>query len=142
MKYCQAKINDNDYGIAHEIAVWKKKVQLNWDNLNVVSVKFSGKEENTLTPNEMYSVNIDLDLSKLEELEVGVEMLIIRPNDIGHDKIEETHQLNLKSVKNGLASYTLKFKATKPGTFKYGFRIYPINKNLSYRQDFAYVKWV
>jgi len=138
----QAEINANDYHIAHEIAMWKKKVLLNWDNLNVVSVKFSGKEENTLTPNEMYLVNITLDLSKLADIDVGVEMLITQPKDTEEDTIEKTHQLNLESFEHGIANYSLKFKAAKPGNFKYGFRVYPINKNLSYRQDFAYVKWV
>ena len=138
----QAEVNANEYKLAHEIAAWKKKVKLNWDKLNVVSVNFSGKEKNTLKPNEEYFCKVSLDLKELNDIEVGVEMLITQQNDKEQKTIEKTHNLNLVSNENGIANYELKFKAAKPGNFNYGFRVYPINKNLSYRQDFPYVKWV
>ncbi|MBN1251391.1 MAG: alpha-glucan family phosphorylase [Bacteroidales bacterium] len=138
----QAEINKNDFQLAKDIAVWKKKVKLNWELLNVVSVDFSGYTQNRLEPDKDYNCKVVLDLRNIEDIEVGVEMLITQQTEIEHNKIESVYELKIVSFKKGYAEYQVSFMPLKPGNFNYGFRIFPKNENLSYRQDIPYLKWV
>jgi len=38
--------------------------------------------------------------------------------------------------------YELRLTASEAGTFKFGLRIFPENKDLPHRMDFAYVRWL
>ena len=38
--------------------------------------------------------------------------------------------------------FELKTTPSEAGNHKIGFRVYPINKELPHRMDFAYVRWI
>ena len=38
--------------------------------------------------------------------------------------------------------FELKTTPSEAGVHKMGFRVYPVNKELPHRMDFAYVRWI
>jgi len=138
----KTEINADDYQMAKDIAAWKKKVQLSWDKINVESVHVSNELQQGVELGVEYEGKVVLDLSETLNMETGVELVMTTKDEEGNIKIAEVQPFTCDDLKNGKASYSIKFIPSKPGSFNLGIRIYPKNKNLPYRQDFSYVKWI
>ena len=136
------EINANDYQLAKNIAAWKKKVKLGWDKISVESVQFSDALQDRIELGKEYEGKVVLNLSEIQNIETGVEMVMTAQDENGKVKIVEVQELNLDRTENGKASYSIKFIPPKPGNFNFGLRIYPKHPKLPYRQDFSYVKWI
>ena len=62
----------------------------------------------------------------------------------------ENHQLELlytkpfvlKKEEGSKLFFELKTTPSEAGVHKMGFRVYPVNKELPHRMDFAYVRWI
>ncbi|MEN8120207.1 MAG: alpha-glucan family phosphorylase [Bacteroidota bacterium] len=136
------EVNANNYQLARDIAAWKKKVKHAWDKINVESVHFSESIQEHIQIGKEYEGKVVLDLSEIQNIETGVEMVMTAQDENGKVKIVEVQELNLDSTEQGKACYSIKFTPSKPGNFNIGIRIYPKHPNLPYRQDFSYVKWI
>jgi hypothetical protein len=57
-------------------------------------------------------------------------------------KILDKKELELKKVAEKIAVYSIDFKPTKPGLFKYGFRMFAKHPLLPHRLDFPLYVWL
>ncbi len=137
------KIAANDYLKAREIATWKKKIRHNWDKLEVVALNFSDPIKDPLILGERYYGELVLDLNKLGDTNVSVEMVINEIDTEGQMHVVEVIELQLmRLAEEHIASYAIDLTAPRPGNFNYGFRVFPKSSDLPYRQSFGLVKWI
>ena len=69
---------------------------------------------------------------------------------VGRKVISDNHQLELlateqfKLIKEEGSKlfFELKTASSEAGLHKMGFRVYPVNKELPHRMDFAFVRWI
>jgi alpha-glucan phosphorylase-like protein len=136
------EVRKNDFSLAMEIADWKKKIRLSWEQVKVESLRFSEALKSQLELGEEYHGEVVLDLNGLSHVKMGLEMVIISTKPNQTQQIIHVEPMKLVSEINGKSVYRLKLKPPKAGNFSYGIRLSPINDSLSYRQDFCYVKWL
>ena len=72
---------------------------------------------------------------------IAIEGVLFRVED-GEEKFVETEPLKVVAEDGNVLTYELKTTLRESGVFRYSYRIYPCNKNLPHRQDFAYVRWI
>lgn len=136
------KIIDSNYKIARELAEWKHKISSVWDSIEVKNIDFSDGITNKMKIGQQYPVRVYLDLKGLSCSEIGVE-LVITENDMDNPgSIVETVELFAENCEGTTCCYKHDLHPDHPGSFNYGFRIFPKNENLAHRQDFTYIKWL
>ncbi len=134
-------IADN-FKLAKELAEWKFKVSSVWDQIEVTGMDFSDGITNKMKIGQEYPVSITLDLKGLSCSEIGVE-LVIAENHVDEPRaIVEIVNFTPEECKGTTCCYKHFLHPNHPGSFNYGFRIYPKNEHLPHRQDFRYVRWI
>jgi hypothetical protein len=122
-----------------ELSQWKNKIRASWDQIDLVSVDFPNTMKAAFKMGENYRGEVVLDLKGLSEDDLGVELVFALQ---GGQKIIDIKELKLTKKVDTLAFYEINFELKKPGTYDYGLRIFPKNKELPHRQDFAYLRWI
>jgi starch phosphorylase len=126
--------------LAKEIAAWKESVAERWDNIRVVSSEYDEQFMNgNLTSGTNFTITHVIDAQGLED-SIGVEMVVITTAE-GKETVHEKFPLEVVKKEGNLYTFQLTTSPDLAGSFKIAFRMYPKNKNLPYRQDFAYVRW-
>ena len=136
------KLQANNFEKAYEIAEWKKKIQNNWKNIEIVSVALPDSTQRPLVLGDTFKAEIILDLNGLNASDIGVEVLFGQKEN---DKVEEimfSKELNLLESNENTTKYFCAVPILKPGVFDYVFRIFPKNTLLPHRQDFGLIKWI
>ncbi len=133
------RLNKNNFELAVELAKWKSKLREKWDSIEVVSVDFPNTMKATFKMGEIYYGEVVLDIKDLNDNDVGVELVFSLQNG---QKIIDIMELKLAKKVDTLAFFDIEFELKRPGTYDYGLRVYPKNKELPHRQDFAYLRWV
>ena len=129
----------DDNKLAKEIAAWKQCVAERWDNINVVASE--GLENlNNIVSGQDFTIKHIVDEQGLDDA-VGIELVVIE-NIEDRDVIQTTIPMQMVKREGNLHTFELTTSLDVAGSFKVGFRMYPKNANLPYRQDFSYVKWV
>ena len=129
----------DDNKLAKEIAAWKQCVAERWDNINVVASE--GLENlNNIVSGQDFTIKHIVDEQVLDDA-VGIELVVIE-NIEDRDVIQTTIPMEMVKRDGNLHTFQLTTSLDVAGSFKVGFRMYPKNENLPYRQDFSYVKWV
>ncbi len=127
----------DDYKIMHQLATWKHRVANSWDSIKLVNINAPEFTNEQLVLGKIYHVEVDLFIDDLDPQDIGVELVIMEDN-----KFIGTQQFKYISIADHVAKFVLDFKPVKPGVLQLGIRVYPQNKYLPHRQDFAYVKWI
>ncbi|MGD9994901.1 MAG: alpha-glucan family phosphorylase [Salinivirgaceae bacterium] len=133
------RVQANGYKLAMELSQWKNKIRASWDQIDLVSVDFPNTMKAAFKMGENYRGEVVLDLKGLSEDDLGVELVFALQ---GGQKIIDIKELKLTKKVDSLAFYEINFELKKPGTYDYGLRIFPKNKELPHRQDFAYLRWI
>ena len=129
----------HDYALAKEIVAWKEKIASQWNGIKVLDIRHSGELSNTIT-GQPFHIEAIVDTNGIGR-DLGLEMVIYRQENGGEEFVGTEHFKVTKEEGNVL-TYELKSTVKDPGIFRYGFRLYPINKNLPHRQDFAFTRWI
>lgn len=137
-----SKMKAENFKEAREMAAWKYKISKVWDAIEVKSIEIADGITNKMKIGQVYPCSVYLDLKGLSCDEVGLELVITENEDQQPLRIIETLELTLQNCDGPVCCYKLDFYPNHPGSFNYGFRIFPKNKNLAHRQDFRYVKWI
>lgn len=135
-------IHDNDFEKAIEIANWKKKIARGWDSIEIVNFNFSDPIKDPLVMGEKYYGEIVLDLKELNDTSIGLEIIMTEQQEGGYTEIVESRELELMRKDGSIAYYEIEMIPSKPGSYQFGFRLFPKNDLLPHRQDFSYVKWI
>ena len=129
--------------VATKLAAWKEEVAEHWDSFQVESFTCSqdlaidgpvvGKE---------YKFDLVIDRHELKGM-LGVEMVVTKENPDNHQlELLATEQFKLIKEEGSKLFFELKTTPSEAGLHKMGFRVYPVNKELPHRMDFAYVRWI
>lgn len=132
----------NNYAKAKELAAWKEEVAKHWDNIEVVSVKYSDNIVNHgIEIGDELSFSVVLDKHDVQG-DLGVEAVQLRTDPSTNVETIKIVPLELEKSEGSKVYFSVKIKASEAGAFKFGLRIYPSNKDIPHRMDFAYVKWI
>ena len=138
-----AHLHENGFAEAKAIAAWKEEVAEHWDSFQVESFTCSqdlaidgpvvGKE---------YNFNLVIDRHELKGM-LGVEMVVTKENPDNHQlELLATEQFKLIKEEGSKLFFELKTASSEACLHKMGFRVYPVNKELPHRMDFAFVRWI
>jgi alpha-glucan phosphorylase-like protein len=134
-------ISDN-YKLAKEISAWKDKIARQWNTITYVSSNISDPIKDPLILGEKYYGELVIHVENLLSEDIGVELVITQTDPDGEKEIVSAEKLNCVKTEYGNIFYSVEIVPPKPGSFEYAFRVFPQNKNLAYRQDCSFVKWM
>ncbi len=129
----------HDYALAKEIVAWKEKIASQWNGIKVLDIRHSGELSNTIT-GQPFHIEAIVDTNGIGR-DLGLEMVIYRQENGGEEFVGTEHFKVTKEEGNVL-TYELNSTGKDPVIVRDGFRLYPINKNLPHRQDFAFTRWI
>ncbi|MCC8144526.1 MAG: alpha-glucan family phosphorylase [Tannerellaceae bacterium] len=138
-----ALIKENNYAKAKEIAAWKEDVARNWENFSVKS--FTYDQDFTIDDpvvGKEYMFNAVIDRKDMKGM-LGIDMVVTKENPETHeDELFLVNEFKLMKEEGSKLFFELKMTPHESGMHKMGFRVYPSNKDLPHRMDFAYVRWI
>ena len=114
-----------------------------WDSFQVESFTCS-KDLSIDGPvvGKEYSFNLVIDRKDLQGM-LGAEVVVTKENSENHQlELLYTKPFVLKKEEGSKLFFELKTTPSEAGVHKMGFRVYPVNKELPHRMDFAYVRWI
>ena len=136
------KLKKNDFAKAREIVAWKESVAEKWNDINVLNVEINdgsnGSGAALSSGNSVY-VKCVIDTAGIGDF-LGVELVKYRDHD-GHAEFAGTVQLKVVNRDGNIYTYEYDHKLENVGAFRYSLRMYPKNKDLPHRMDFAYTRW-
>jgi starch phosphorylase len=134
-----AKLAKSDYAAAREMVAWKELVASKWDEIQVLSSASHDDSTGASRTGDRFSATAVLDTKGLGE-SIGVELVYYKEVD-GEHIYQGRKELKVVKREGDVYTYELKDQHKESGVYRYAFRMYPKNPNLTYRQDFAYVRW-
>lgn len=135
-----ARLKANNYAEAREIVVWKEEVASKWDQIQVLSVNINEAIlSNSPRSGAPFEASCVIDTKGLGE-SIGVEVVVYKEID-GEVKYVGTKPMNITKQEGSIVTYEINDKVNEAGIYRYSLRMYPNNKLLPHRMDFAYVRW-
>ena len=135
------KLQEHDYRLAKEIALWKETVAERWDEIHVVSKDTSLLDTGGETGKE-YTMRYVIDEQGLDDA-VGLELVSLKSNPSKDDhEVYSVRPFKVKGHEGNLYTFEAVIEPDVAGAFRSCVRMYPKNVNLPHRQDFCYVKWL
>ncbi len=135
------RLKANDYALVHELSAWKRQVAAGWSNIELLEVNMPDIAKQELGIGDFYSVEVKVDLKQLEGCDVGMEMLISGVSDDEYPPILHIEPFEVVKKEGSIVYYELQYKLNLPGTYNFGIRMFPHNKDLPHPQDFCLVRW-
>ncbi len=136
-----AHIVADDYKAAREIAAWKKHVERQWGNIDVVSYTKPDASYN-LAPGAHMQSEVVLNIGDLTPDDIGVEMLFCTTDRKGRLHIQDKTEFEVAEFTDSVAKYRTSILPERTGMYQVATRIYAKNPQLPHRQDFGLVRWL
>jgi phosphorylase/glycogen(starch) synthase len=133
---------ENNFEKGKAMAAWKKSMQEEWDNIEVINYNFERSDDNVYRSGHEYRAEIALDVKKIPKENVGVEFIITHMGKQGEYEFVASEEFRLVSCKSGKCLYRASLIPEKAGSYFYGIRIYPKHKDLPHKQDFYLLRWI
>jgi starch phosphorylase len=131
----------NDFAQAKEIAEWKKEVEAHWNSFTVESFKYHSNTPQSIVGEE-FSCKIVINRNQLKSM-LGIDYVCARENPVNKEiRFIFAEPFKLVKEDDEKLYFEIKHATTEYGNIKVGFRVYPYNKQLPHRMDFAYVRWI
>ncbi len=137
-----AKLVNDNFKLAKELADWKYKVSSKWNDIEVKSIEILDGITNKMVMGQEYPVRVTIDLKGLSCEEIGVELILTENGTDKPAKIANTIEFYSESCEGTVCCYSSKINPNRPGAFNYSFRLFAKNENLAHRQDFKYIRWI
>lgn len=135
------KLQEHDYRLAKDIALWKETVAERWDGIHVVSKDTSLLDTGGET-GKKYTMRYVIDEQGLDDA-VGLELVSLKSNTSNDDhEVYSVRPFKVKGHEGNLYTFEAVIEPDVAGAFRSCVRMYPKNVNLPHRQDFCYVKWL
>ena len=131
----------DDFKAAREIAGWKKHLERQWANIDVVSYTHPEASYN-LGPDAHMEGEVVLNIGDLRPEDIGVEMLFCTTDRKGRLHIQDKTEFDVVEFSDSVAKYRTSILPERTGMYQVATRIYAKNPQLPHRQDFALVKWL
>jgi starch phosphorylase len=135
-------ITKNNYAKAKELAAWKEDVASHWDEIEVVSVQYDDRLLNKgVEVGDVVKTSVVLDKHGIHG-NLGVEEVWIYTDPVSNVDFVKVHPMHLDKEEGSKLYFSIDVKSSQAGPFRFGLRIFPDNKDIPHRMDFAYVKWI
>lgn len=135
------KLQEHDYRLVKDIALWKETVAERWDEIHVVSKDMSLLDTGGET-GKKYTMRYVIDEQGLDDA-VGLELVSLKSNTSNDDhEVYSVRPFKVKGHEGNLYTFEAVIEPDVAGAFRSCVRMYPKNVNLPHRQDFCYVKWL
>jgi len=132
----------DSYKIARDISMWKDLVARQWNSIEVQNIDITNTANEALALGRTYQGELVMKIGTMDAQDIGAELVLTENSPEGQITNIEKIQLPLTKFEKGEAHFAIELNPKRAGSFNYGFRVYPKNENIPYRQDFAFVKWV
>lgn len=139
-KRTESVVADN-YGVAREIAAWKKHVRREWENVSVVSITQPDASYD-LSMNNEFKSEVVLNIGDLQPEDIGVEMIFAEMDNTGRLHISEVSEYSPVEFNDGVCKYQVSLLPERTGMYQVATRVFAKNALLPHRQDFECVKWL
>lgn len=133
---------DNNFENAVKIAAWKRKIEVLWPNLSVITKNIHDSTVKPLLLGENFNAEIKIDTAGIPADEIGIEIVF---GDKIMDKIDEilfVEELDKVSEDDNIVTFSKSIEIRKPGVLNYAIRVFVKNPDLPHRTDFGLIKWV
>jgi phosphorylase/glycogen(starch) synthase len=138
----KAKMVENNYREAREIAAWKRKVSAAWDNVKVLNTQRVELDSEAIFVDKKYLYEVTLDVANLSAEDLGVELVVAKQIEAGESvNVVATKALEVKSINGSEVTFAIDYTPSRTGSFDVALRVHPKNERLPHRMDFALVKW-
>ncbi len=131
------RLKANDYALAKQIVAWKEHVASLWDGVKVFDVITS--EHNDSTAGTKFNTRIIVDTNGIGR-DLHIELVAYKTEN-GEEKLWQKAEFKVIKEEGNVLTYELTDELKDAGVFRFGYRLYPYNKELPHRQDFAYTRW-
>jgi starch phosphorylase len=74
--------------------------------------------------------------------DLGAEIVRMHTDPATNTDVIKVYPMCLDKTEGSRLHFSIDLKASEAGVFKFGLRVYPDNKDIPHRMDFAYVKWI
>jgi len=136
------KLSDNFFAKAKELAQWKENMANNWDSIEVIDFDYGEKLNNRkIEVGDILKITLVLDKHEIYG-DIGAEIVRFHTNTATNADVVKIYSFKIDKTEGTRVYYSLEVNISEAGTFKYGLRIFPDNKDLPHRMDFAYVRWL
>ncbi|MDR3339568.1 MAG: alpha-glucan family phosphorylase [Candidatus Symbiothrix sp.] len=138
----RSKILQRDhFAKAKELAAWKENVAVGWDAIEVISADIDQNLLKGVEVGDVIEASLVLDKHEIKG-DLGVEVVRFHTEPLSQIDVIKIYGMTKIKSEGSKEYYTIELKTSEAGSFKFGIRIYPENKDLPHRMDFAYVKWI
>jgi starch phosphorylase len=136
------ELKKNSFAKAKEIVLWKENMASNWDAIEVIHFDYDEKIINKkIEIGDSVVTSLLLDKHDIKG-DIGAELVRYHTDpQTGYDEVK-IFPMQIVKTEGTKVYYELKLTASEAGAFKFGLRIFPDNKDLPHRMDFAYVRWL
>ncbi|MEG2066101.1 MAG: alpha-glucan family phosphorylase, partial [Tannerellaceae bacterium] len=138
-----AHLSENNYAVAKKLAAWKEEMAEHWDSFTVES--FTCDADLSVTGpvvGQEHTFKLVIDRHEMKGM-LGVDMVITKENQEKHDmELVSTFMFTLVKEEGSKLYFELKATPSEAGIQKIAFRVFPVNKELPHRMDFAYLRWI
>jgi starch phosphorylase len=136
------KLTANSFAKARELALWKENMASHWDSIEVVDFNYDEKLINRkIEIGDVVIISLVLDKHGIKG-DIGAEIVRFHTDPATNKDVVKIFTLRTVRTEGTKIYYALDVTASEAGTFKFGLRIFPDNKDLPHRMDFAYVRWL
>ncbi|MDR0833604.1 MAG: alpha-glucan family phosphorylase [Candidatus Symbiothrix sp.] len=136
------ELEANDFAKAKALAAWKEEVASHWDEIEVVAIKYDDYLlRRGIEVGDSIGVEVVIDKHNLQG-DLGLELLSIQTDVATGDERFKVIPIQLDRQEGTRRYFDTRVTAEEAGNFRFGLRIYPDNKDIPHRADFAYVKWI
>jgi alpha-glucan phosphorylase-like protein len=132
----------DNYAGARQVAQWKHTMEQRWDRIELAQADTFDSDNRALQVGEHFYADLKLYLNGVSAEDVGVEVVFFNRIDEEVLNLKFKEELQLKEVKDGVASYHCELDPKLAGVYEYGFRAFPKSGQLAHRQDLPLVKWL
>ncbi|MBT3208637.1 MAG: alpha-glucan family phosphorylase [Bacteroidetes bacterium] len=136
------KLKINDFELAYDISVWKKRIEKVWDKIQIESISLPDTNKAPLVPDQQYSCKVELKTPGLSAQDIGLEIVVAEMDTDNEVQSINTQEFEYINSENSINYYELKISPKKSGMLNFGIRIFPKNELLPHRQDFSTVRWI
>ena len=136
------ELKKDNFAQAKELVLWKENMASNWDSIEVIAVDFDEKLLNkNIEIGDWVETSIVIDKHSITG-DIGIELVRYHFDPLTGADMVKVFPLSVVKKEGTKIYYELKLTASEAGTFKFGLRMFPDNKNIPHRMDFAYVRWL
>ncbi len=135
-------LKDKDYAKAREIAVWKKTLRREWNNVEVLSFEKPTNANGSLILGKEFKSSVKISIGDLSPEDIGVELIVVEQNVHGQYNIKDAVTYKCINFDGGIATYEASIYPQLSGMYQMAGRIFAQNPALPHRQDFELVRWL